>query len=163
MGGLYTYKASADLTTLGQILVSKPLLALYPWPMRRVFLSLLLFAGLLVLPGCSNAEAEACDDAKSISEVYFEKASEFRFEYNVSIKIKNSLNQSIAGYYSRLADEQNLRARKVILDNLNCFLPEEVTQAEEILEKNNEVCARAKDESIHYLDRAMAELNCVKF
>ena len=61
------------------------------------------------------------------------------------------------------ANEQNLRARKVILDNPKCFLPEEVTKAEEILEKNNEVCARAKDESIHYLDRAMAELNCVKF
>jgi len=120
---------------------------------------LILFVSLL--SGCSNAEAEACDDAKSISEAYFEKASEFRFEYNVSIKIKNSLNQSIAGYYSRLADEQNLRARKVILDNPNCFLPEEVTQAEEILEKNTEVCARAKDESIHYLDRAMAQVNCV--
>ena len=131
--------------------------------MRRVFLSLLLFAGVFLLPGCSNAEAEACDDAKSISEVYFEKASEFRFEYNVNIKSKNSINQSLAGHYSRKADEQNFRARKVILDNPNCFLPEEVTKAEEILEKNNEVCARAKDESIHYLDRAMAELNCVKF
>ena len=120
---------------------------------------LILFVSLL--SGCSNAEAEACDDAKSISEAYFEKASEFRFEYNVSIKIKNSLNQSIAGYYSRLADEQNLRARKVILDNPNCFLPEEVTQAEEILEKNTEVCARAKDESVHSLDRAMAQVNCV--
>ena len=143
------------------MLVSKPLLAPYPWPMHRVFLSLLLFAGLLILPGCSNAEAEACDDANSISEVYFEKASEFRFEYDVIRKTKNSLNQSLAGYYSRLANEQNLIARKVILDNPNCFLPEEVTQAEEILEKNTEVCARAKDESIHYLDRAMAQVNCV--
>jgi hypothetical protein len=131
--------------------------------MRRVFLSLLLFAGLLVLPGCSNAEAEACDDAKSISEVYFEKASEFRFEYDVSKKTKNSLNQSLASHYYLQANEQNLRARKVILDNPKCFLPDAVTKAEEILEKNNEVCARAKDESIHYLDRAMAELNCVKF
>ena len=129
--------------------------------MPRAFLTPFVLVGLLFLPSCSNAEAEACDDAKSISEVYYEKASEFRFEYNVSIKIKNSLNQSIAGYYSRLADEQNLRARKVILDNPNCFLPEEVTQAEEILEKNTEVCARAKDESIHYLDRAMAQVNCV--
>ena len=131
--------------------------------MPRAFLTPFVLVGLLFLPSCSNAEAEACDDAKSISEVYFEKASEFRFEYNVNIKSKNSINQSLAGHYSRKADEQNLRARKVILDNPNCFLPEEVTQAEEILEKNNEVCARAKDESIHYLDRAMAELNCVKF
>jgi hypothetical protein len=131
--------------------------------MKQVIKATVLILFVSLFSGCSNAEAEACDDAKSISEAYFEKASEFRFEYNVSIKIKNSLNLSIAGYYSRLADEQNLRARKVILDNTNCFLPEEVTQAEEILEKNTEVCARAKDESIHYLDRAVAELNCVKF
>jgi hypothetical protein len=129
--------------------------------MKQVIKATVLILFVSLFSGCSNAEAEACDDAKSISEAYFEKASEFRFEYNVSIKIKNSLNLSIAGYYSRLADEQNLRARKVILDNTNCFLPEEVTQAEEILEKNTEVCARAKDESIHYLDRAMAQLNCV--
>jgi hypothetical protein len=131
--------------------------------MPRTFLTPFVLVGLLFLPSCSNAEAEACDDAKSISEVYFEKASEFRFEYDVSRKTKNSLNQSLAGHYYLQANEQNLRARKVILDNPKCFLPEEVTKAEEMLEKNNEVCARAKDESIHYLDRAMAELNCVRF
>ncbi len=41
------------------MLVSKPLLAPYPWPMRRVFLALLLFAGLLLLPSCSNSPEPA--------------------------------------------------------------------------------------------------------
>ena len=129
--------------------------------MSKALLTPCVIVGLLLLPACSNAEAEACDKAKSISEVYFEKASEFGFEYKVNIKTKNSLNQSLAGHYYLQANEQNLRARKVILDNPKCFLPEEVTQAEQIIEKNNDVCARAKDESIHYLDRAMAQVNCV--
>ena len=115
------------------------------------------------MPSCSNAEAEACEDAKSISEVYFEKATEFRFEYQVNIKAKNSFNQSLAGNYYLQANEQNLRARDVILKNPKCFLPEEVDKAIELLEKNNEVCARAKDENIHYVDRAIAQTNCVEF
>ena len=49
---------SVNLITLGQILVSKPLLANYPWPMRRIFLALFLFAGLILLPGCSNSDCE---------------------------------------------------------------------------------------------------------
>jgi hypothetical protein len=129
----------------------------------KVLLTPLVILGLLFLPSCSNAEAEACEDAKSISEVYFEKATEFRFEYQVNIKAKNSFNQSLAGNYYLQANEQNLRARDVILKNPKCFLPEEVDKAIELLEKNNEVCARAKDENIHYVDRAIAQTNCVEF
>ena len=58
MGGLYIHKASADLTTLGQIPVYPELKTLYPWHMRRVFLALFLSAGLLLLPGCSNSNCE---------------------------------------------------------------------------------------------------------
>jgi hypothetical protein len=129
----------------------------------KVLLTPLVILGLLFLPSCSNAEAEACEDTKSISEAYIEKAREFRFEYNVNTKTKTELNRSLAGYYYRQANEQNLKYQKVIFDNPQCFLPEEVALANELIEKNLKVCARAKDESIHIFDRTMDVTNCVEF
>ena len=129
--------------------------------MPKVFLSLLLFAGLLLLPGCSNAEAEACAVAKSISDEYASKASEFRFEYNWRNKSKDSLSQAIAGRAYSLADEQNVYRMKQIVDNSSCFTPEQVVQAELIIDENNKMCALAQDENAHYLDRARGKTNCV--
>ena len=129
--------------------------------MPKVFLSLLLFTGLLLLPGCSNSEAEACAVAKKISDEYASKASEFRFEYNWRNKSKDSLSQAIAGRAYSLADEQNMYRMKQIVDNSSCFTPEQVVQAELIINENTKMCALAQDENAHYLDRARGKTDCV--
>ena len=129
--------------------------------MRRLFLPPFLIAGILFLPGCSNVEAEACDRAKLISDGYLQKASEYRFEYDVANKSNESFSQSLAGANSRLAGEQNLKARKVIADNPSCFTPEQVTQAELIVEENKKMCELARNENANYLERARGKTRCV--
>ena len=140
------------------MLVSKPLLAPYPWPMRRVFLALLLFAGLLLLPGCSNAQAEACDDAKSLSANYLNKASEFREAFTANKKI----NPSLAGHYYLLANTENIQARKIFVDNPSCFSSEQVVEAQLIVEKNRKTCELARDESADSFEKAQAAVMCVQ-
>jgi len=133
----------------------------YSWQMLRLLLPSLSIAGLLLLPGCSNAEAEACDRAKLISDGFLMKASEYGFEYEVANKLKESFSQSLAGHNYSLAREQNLRARKVIVDNPSCFTPEQVTQAELLVKENNEMCELARNENADYLERARGKTRCV--
>jgi regulator of protease activity HflC (stomatin/prohibitin superfamily) len=79
----------------------------------------------------------------------------------VANKLKESFSQSLAGHNYSLAREQNLRARKVIVDNPSCFTPEQVTQAELLVKENNEMCELARNENADYLERARGKTRCV--
>ena len=99
--------------------------------MPKVFLSLLLFAGLLLLPGCSNAEAKACEAAEQATIDLLAKRDFHWGRYQSYVRLQEFDKEN---HYSQ-AQEAEANRQRVIVNNLNCFTPQQVAEAQTYISK----------------------------
>ena len=99
--------------------------------MRRVFLALLLFAGLLLLPGCTSNEVKACNAAEQAVIEYEVESADKLTAYNNEI----NKNQRYDSSLSSKAAEAYLNSLRVIVNNPSCFTPKQVAEAQSFLSK----------------------------
>jgi hypothetical protein len=161
LGRLYIHRASADLITLGQILVYIPLLALYPWPVQKVFLAPFVIAGLLFLPSCTSKENLTTNSVRKITVDELKKTLVPEFEkYNcvgpqmirkkyedLAITLSKAWSQryfmldleemntdKININLSNAKNEVMFIEHSLVLQNNDCFTDEEIREANEELE-----------------------------
>ena len=110
--------------------------------MPKVFLSLLLFAGLLLLPGCSNAEAEACKAAQQSQLIYENKSRNLYAasnaldvdEWNLNpTETERLMSEKKRELYSQSVENYKLSLQTIVTYK-ECFSPSQVVEAQTKLE-----------------------------
>ena len=106
--------------------------------MPKVFLAPLLVVGLLLLPGCSSAEAEkakACEMAVSLSRFYFAKYEGYftDFKTELAAELEKSGKAVSPKIESLIKDSTESREKswQIKVNNQSCFTPDEVLQAQD--------------------------------
>jgi hypothetical protein len=126
LGRLYTYKASADLITLGQI---PGAFKGYPYRMKQGVKATALILLVSLLSGCSSAEDKACEAArKSHKDLVY-----IAGEYNGAAVLKTTPDIE-ASKLLKLGSYEFNKSQKVIVNNASCFTPEQVAEAQIYLE-----------------------------
>ena len=99
--------------------------------MPKVFLAPLLVVGLLLLPGCSSAEAKACEAADITRQGFQAEAAKYQEDYLVKKELK-SLEAGQA-YLSKVIAQS--KAAEIILNNPACYTAEEQIEAQFSIEE----------------------------
>jgi hypothetical protein len=99
--------------------------------MPKVFLAPLLVVGLLILPGCSSAEAKACEAADITRQGFQAEAAKYQEDYLVKKELK-SLEAGQA-YLSKVIAQS--KAAEIILNNPACYTAEEQIEAQFSIEE----------------------------
>ena len=103
--------------------------------MPRLFLTPLVIAGLLFLPGCSNAEAKACEAAEQAIKDFELVALKTEIKRGYDIEGVKTMQEAIEyRSLSMLVLRAKLDARQVVVNSPTCFTPKEVVEAQNYIE-----------------------------
>lgn len=105
----------------------------YPSLMPKAFLSLLLIAGLLLLPSCSgNSEQAKCEDIQRVVTAKKSETNSLLQAANTARAVGNwDVALDLAGQFNTKITEVS----KMVYANKSCFLDSEISEAENWIEE----------------------------